>query len=539
MKRMGLLWLAGWMAFCIGVRAESLEDDQPSLDLLKIYLNALSMIDSKLTVDYQLNTPEDRQAIVEDIRDNLAHAASVAAAEISLPTPLADRFDRFLVPRVYRELVRRQIHPTEEEKQSYYESHRAEFQVPDGLEGARILVETGPDLAARTEALKQKLESSGKPFREVASEFYRSIGREQDGYFGWVRRGSIRDDLFEMFYRADIEAPFFGPVETRHGMLFGKTFARQPGGPEPYDEVERRVEDLLVKHRLERRENEFREKEASRQGLQFLYPADATGAPELNAPVFRLGENAWTYADALEAQSDLIGDRQAAAYARTIVSRAADTALLLGSTEAQQVRESRDYRFLSSALEAQWKANEAFKRAFESQGRDETVLRRFHEERRAELYRKPDEVQLTMVLLPLAPKQTEEGRIPGEAAVKQLLRIRDAWALSPDPERFSFDRFSDIPGLKVTRDGEWIGLDQLDRQLGMDVERRAKGYLSAILPGQEAVRLYRLRDRRPGGEESFEAVRSRVEFDFWLDLLRQFRAELHRQRVQAERGEGK
>jgi hypothetical protein len=118
----------------------------------------------------------------------------------------------------------------------------------------------------------------------------------------------------------------------------------------------------------------------------------------------------------------------------------------LGSTETQRVRESRDYRFLSSALDAQWKANEAFKRAFESQGRDEAALRRFHEERRAELYRKPDEVQLTMVLLPFSPVQTEEGRIPGEAAVKQLLRIRDAWALSSDPEQFSFDRFGDIPG---------------------------------------------------------------------------------------------
>jgi len=205
---------------------------------------------------------------------------------------------------------------------------------------------------------------------------------------------------------------------------------------------------------------------------------------------------------------------------------------LLGSTEAQQVRESRDYRFLSSALEAQWKANEAFKRAFESQGRDEAALRRFYEEQRADLYRKPDEVQLTMVLLPFSSEQTEEGRIPGEAAVKQLMRIRDAWALSPDPEQFSFDGFGDIPGLKVTRDGEWIGLDQLDRQLGMDVERRAKGYLSAILPGQEAVRLYCLRDRRPGGEEPFEAVRSRVEFDFWLYSLRQFKEELRRQRVQ-------
>jgi hypothetical protein len=532
MKRMGLLWLAGWMTLGVAVQAESLEDDRPSSDLLRIYLIALSMIDSKLTVDYQLNTPEDRQAIVEDIRDNLAYAGSAAAAEISMPTPLADRFDRFLDPRVYRESLRRQIHPAEEEKRSYYESHRDEFQIPDGLEGARILVESGPDLAGRTDALKQELESSGKPFREVASEFYRAMGREQDGYFGWVRRGSIRDDLFDLFYRADPEAPFFGRVETPHGMLFGKTFARQPGGPEPYEEVEKRVEDLLVQQLLERRENEFREREASRQGLHLLYPVDATRAPELNAPVFRLGEKAWTYADALEASPDLMGDRQAGAYARTVVSLAADAALLLGCTEAHQVRQSQDYRFLSSALEAQWKANEAFNRAFEGQGRDEAALRRFYDERRTDLYRKPDEVQLTMVLLPLAPEQTEEGRIPGEAAVKQLLKIRDAWALSPDPEHFSFDRFSDVSGLKVVGDDKWVGLDQLDRQLGMDVEKRDKGYLSAILPGQEAVRLYRLRDRRPGGVEPFEAVRSRVEFDFWLDSLRQFRAELRRQRVQ-------
>jgi parvulin-like peptidyl-prolyl isomerase len=81
-------------------------------------------------------------------------------------------------------------------------------------------------------------------------------------------------------------------------------------------------------------------------------------------------------------------------------------------------------------------------------------------------------------------------------------------------------------------DGEWIGLDQLDRQLGMDVEKRAKGYLSAILPGQDAVRLYRLEDRRSAGDEPFEAVRSRVEFDFWLYSKRQFQEDLRRQRVQ-------
>lgn len=534
MKRMGMLWLAAWTAFCIGVQAESFEGDQPSTDLLPIYLNALSMIDSKLTVDYRLNTPEDRQAIVEDIRDNLAFARSAAAAEIRMPTPLADRFDRFLVPRVYRESLRQQIHATDEEKRSYYESHREEFQVPDALEGARVLVETGPDMAVRAAGLKRKLEAPGKPFREAASEFYRSIGREQDGYFGWVRRGSIRDDLFEMFYRADPEAPFFGPIETRHGMLFGKTFARQPGGPEPYDEVEGRVEALLVKQRLEQRESEFRQRETLLQGLQLLYPADANGAPELNAPVFRLGEKAWTYADALEVQSDLMGDRQAAAYARAVVDRAVDAALLLGSTEAQRVRESRDYRFLSSALDAQWKANEAFQRTAENRARDESELRRFYEERRTELYRKPDEVKLTMVFLPIPPEKTEGERLVEEAAVEQLLRIRDAWALSPNPERFSFDRFADPPGLKVISDDEWIGLDQLDRQLGMDVERRAKGYLSAILPGQDRVRLYRLRDRRPGGVESFEAVCSRVEFDFWLYSLRQFKADLRRQREQAE-----
>ncbi len=251
------------------------------------------MIDSKLTVDYQLNTPEDQQAIVEDIQDNLAYAGSAAAAEIQMPTPLAERFDRYLVPRVYRESIRQQIHPTEVELRSYYESHRDEFQVPDALEGARILVEPGPDMAARTEALKRKLESPGKPFREVASEYYRSIGREQDGYFGWVRRGSIRDDLFEMFYRADPEAAFFGPVETRHGMLFGKTFARQPGGPEPYDEVKERVEALLIKHSLEQREREFREKEGSGKDCStFILPMPRSSGIE--CPVFRVSERVWT-----------------------------------------------------------------------------------------------------------------------------------------------------------------------------------------------------------------------------------------------------
>lgn len=359
--------------------------------LLRVYLDSLSMISHDLLLlDYRLNTDVDRERILSDIERNKRLVEKPAFSELNPPDELVQKLDRFLIHRVHRLLKQQELRPTPEELQDYYQSHPEEFQVPESLEGARILIEYATDMQEQAAALQEILESSPLSFREIAADYYQSRGKSQDGYFGWVHRGSIREDLFELFIQANPEDKYFGPVETRHGLLFGKLYQTRPGYLEPFENVQSRLERILLKNKLQDDYTRFYEQEMEHFQVQYLYDADSPTVPPRDIPVLQTGDRPWTYQEILDANPDVMGDVNSPEFFQAVARRTIEHELLYRSEEAQLTRESEEYHFLREAFIAQWKVYETIEEEYSKLQVNEEVLRDFYEKHKVERYTAPE-----------------------------------------------------------------------------------------------------------------------------------------------------
>ena len=522
--RIGVVFLLVLVSINPGMAVPAVDYDPPKW-LLISYLNGLSHIESDLTIDYQVNTPEDQQTIVEDIRDNLHFAKSAKDKDISMPTSEQQWFDRYCVSEVYRYLKGIEFQPSEEEARRYWVEHEEEFRDPDALEGARILIENGTGAQEQAKVLKDRLETSSLPFREIAKQYYRTLGKEHDGYFGWVRRGTIRDDVFDLFFDADPTKSFFGPVDTRHGLLFGKVYHLSPGEKIPFRMVKEKIESSLSKQRFGQYENEIVRQGQQAGDLRFLVSAKTQQVPSLDEEVLQVGNRNWTYREILVAYPGIYGEVKSPDFFRVMVHQAAFDALIYESEEARKVRSSDSYRFLYSAFMGQWKAFRYFQNKYEPIMNDEKVLSQFYNENREVKYRKPDKIKLIFIQWN-CPNWTAEMKI-------QMSKIRDAFAAADDPTTFSLTDYDLKDHLTIYRDANWISLDRLNRQMGMDLQKRAKGYTSKVIGESGRLFFYHLLDRTSGGYEAFDEIQKRVAFDYWLDAKKRFQADLRKQRLES------
>ena len=484
---------------------------------LKIYLDCLEMISPEIGIDYILNTPADQKKILDDIARNHKIVQELDLSRIELPPELLERFYKFVIPNLFNYLKRRELCPTKAEKEEYYRKNIKEYEKPESFEGARFLIENSPTMEDEASSWKKKLGNSTLSFRKIASEYYRSVGEDNEGYIGIVYKGTIRDEIFDAFYKADLNAPFFGPVKTKNGLLFGKVYKKQLAGSLPFEKVERRIEGLMIEERIKKFYSEFYKQERTKQKVEMVIDENKDEVPDLKSVVFKINGKGVTYEDVLKSHHNIFGDKKSIEFFRVIVEKAINDELVYNSLEAKKVFESKEYRFLLTSFIDQYKVFHLLKEEYQKISFTENDLINFYECMKDTLYKSPDEVKLLVVNVPINPdKETHPYNIhlAQKEAWKNTKEIWSSFINSPNPQEFSFKQYNNVRGLKVDIFDEWRPIDNLGRLIEMGIDQHTSGYKSQILIGRTEYIFYYIISRREKGFIPFEEINEKIKSDF-------------------------
>ncbi len=127
---------------------------------------------------------------------------------------------------------------------SYYDSHKADFLVPEQRHLRNIVVAT----KEQADQVVQRA-TSGTDFAALVNETsLDETTRSKQGDLGLVAASQLESDYAKAAFAAAVGS-VFGPVQTRFGWNVGQVVESKPGTQPPYDQVKDQVRDALRSER--------------------------------------------------------------------------------------------------------------------------------------------------------------------------------------------------------------------------------------------------------------------------------------------------
>lgn len=146
-----------------------------------------------------------------------------------------------IVERLFEEHVYPRVAVTEEEIRQYYEEHKADFDEPEQVRAAQIIVRT------LEEARKiQQLLRGGKKFPDLARKYSLSADARVGGDLGFFRRGVMPPAFDEVCFKLAVNQ-VSDVVTTEYGFHLFKVLERRPPAKRELGEVRRQVEQTILK----------------------------------------------------------------------------------------------------------------------------------------------------------------------------------------------------------------------------------------------------------------------------------------------------
>jgi len=168
---------------------------------------------------------------------------------------LADLREKTTALLTIQKLFREQVYPrvavTEEEIRVYYEAHPGDFQQPEEVRAAQIVVKTAPE--ART--IEQQLRA-GKDFGEMARKYSLSPDAKAGGDLGFFARGQMPRQFDDVAFRLKVNQ-ISSVVSTNYGFHIFRLLAKRPARKKPLSEVKGQIEQKLVGEKREQAQAEY------------------------------------------------------------------------------------------------------------------------------------------------------------------------------------------------------------------------------------------------------------------------------------------
>lgn len=162
---------------------------------------------------------------------------------------------------------------TKDELQKYYEEHKAEFDQPEHIRLAEILIPAAPAPAApkdpkdkplppieatpeqiaaaqvRADEALAKLKAGAK-FSDVAKEYSAGPTADEGGDLGYFKRG-VLDKALEDTTFALKDQQTTDVIRTKQGFVILKVVEHTPAGLQPFSRVENRIQEVLYFQKME------------------------------------------------------------------------------------------------------------------------------------------------------------------------------------------------------------------------------------------------------------------------------------------------
>ncbi|WP_224363470.1 peptidylprolyl isomerase [Hyalangium versicolor] len=183
---------------------------------------------------------------------------ALAQGQLSLSELRARESQRLIIEKLFSQHVYSRVAVTEEELRAYFAAHEADFQEPEQVHAAQLVVK-GLDEAKRVQAQLK----SGKKFADLARRYSLSADAKVGGDLGFFPRGQMPPAFDEVVFNMR-PGQVSDVVSTEYGYHLFKVIEFKPGRKRDFTEVRSHVEARLVKAKQaeaqEAFEKELREK---------------------------------------------------------------------------------------------------------------------------------------------------------------------------------------------------------------------------------------------------------------------------------------
>lgn len=239
----------------------SLEGEQTSPEQLEPLKRALleSAIERTLLLQAarDLNvSATDAEVDTEVLRVSADYPATAFDAELAKRQMTMAEYKqkeaaRLTIEKLVQAHVYARVGVTEEELRKYYDDHASEFDEPEQVRAAQIVVK-GLDEARR---IQQQLRQ-GKKFAELARRYSLSPDARVGGDLGFFPRGVMPPAFDEVAFKLATHQ-ISDVVETEFGFHLFKILEKRPARKRDFAEVRREVEQKLLAEKREQAQKAF------------------------------------------------------------------------------------------------------------------------------------------------------------------------------------------------------------------------------------------------------------------------------------------
>lgn len=222
------------------------------------------LIDQDLMVqkakDLDINVETDLVKRLDEIRkemhlDSQAELQKTVEQEGHQWEDFEDNIRRQLLMRevIGREVGSRLI-VSREDARKYYDAHRDQFNFPQGVRLADILVATGKrppaDAEKRAEQALSEIKAGAR--WETVVEKYSDDQQtvNNGGDLGFFKKGALAPDLAAAIDKVEVGSTT-GVLKTQYGYMILKVLQRHQQGIAPFEDVEQRVEEILYNQKMQ------------------------------------------------------------------------------------------------------------------------------------------------------------------------------------------------------------------------------------------------------------------------------------------------
>ena len=155
------------------------------------------------------------------------------------------------IEKLFQQKVYPRVGVTEEEIRQYFEEHQAQFQEPEQVRAAQIVVKTMEEAKRIQSQLFQ-----GKKFGDLARKYSLSADAKVGGDLGFFERGVMPPQFDEVAFRLGVNQ-VSDIVETDYGFHLFKVLERKPARKKELAQVRGEVERRLLERKRADAQKEY------------------------------------------------------------------------------------------------------------------------------------------------------------------------------------------------------------------------------------------------------------------------------------------
>jgi peptidyl-prolyl cis-trans isomerase C len=165
---------------------------------------------------------------------------ALAKGKLSMPELRRKTAALLVIEKLFEEHVYPRVAVMEEEIRQYFEEHRPQFQVPEQVRAAQIVVRTLDEARRLQQQLRQ-----GKKFTDLARKYSLSADAKVGGDLGFFPRGVMPPSFDEVAFRLAL-GQVSDVVETDYGFHLFKVLERRPAQKRELAAVRGEVEQKVL-----------------------------------------------------------------------------------------------------------------------------------------------------------------------------------------------------------------------------------------------------------------------------------------------------